>query len=122
MPSVESASALREFLQSGNGFTGFGTHGVVRAHIGAANHALLINDISCGHGQAEGVFAVELIQLVSELPINRLEVIGKHEDQAELSCQLQPEIRQYIKTQVEATMDRAPVPTQLRRNRNQISS
>src|SRR5271156_4316862 len=119
---LASASGLREFLQRADGFTRFRTSGVIRAHIGSTNHALLINDVSCGHGQAEGVFAVELIQLVSELQINRLEVIGKHEDQAELSCHLQSEIRQYIKTQVEATMDRAPVPPQLRRNRNQISS
>src|SRR3984957_8076221 len=117
-----SGSGLRELLQRADSFTRFGTSGVIRAHIGSTNRALLVNDVSCGHGQAEGVFAMELIQLVSELQINRLEVIGKHEDQAELSCQLQPEIRQYIKTQVEATMDRAPVPPQLRRNRNQISS
>src|SRR5271170_4020714 len=102
---LASTSGLRELLQCADGFTGFGTSGVIRAHIGSTNHALLINDVPCGHGQPEGVFAVELIQLVSELQINRLEVIGKHEHQAELSCQLQPEIRQYIKTQVEATMD-----------------
>src|SRR5271168_1567380 len=47
-------SGLREFLQRANGFTGFGTSGVIRAHIGATNHALLINDVSSGHGQAEG--------------------------------------------------------------------
>ena len=120
--AFSSASGLREFLQRADGFTGFGTSGVIRAHIGSTNQALLINDVSCGHGQAEGVFAVELIQLVSELQINRLEVIGKYEYQAKLSRYLQPEVGQYVKTQVEATMDRAPVPLQLRRNRNQISS
>src|ERR1700688_3988416 len=73
------ASGLREFLQRANCLTGFGTSGVIRAHIGATNHALLVNDVSCGHGQAESVFVVELIQLVSELQINRLEVVGKYE-------------------------------------------
>src|SRR6202050_5506244 len=107
---LTSASGLREFLQRADGFTGFGTSGVIRAHIGATNHALLINDVSCGHGQAEGVFAVELIQFVSELQINRLEVIGKHEDEAKLTRYLQPVVRQYIKTQIETTVDRAPVP------------
>ena len=120
--AFSSASGLREFLQRANCLTGFGTSGVIRAHIGATNHALLVNDVSCGHGQAESAFVVELIQLVSELQINRLEVIGKYEYQAKLSRYLQPEVGQYVKTQVEATMDRAPVPLQLRRNRNQISS
>src|SRR5580692_2459236 len=111
-----SASGLRELLQRADGFTGFGTSGVIRAHIGATNHALLVNDVSCGHGQAEGVFAVELIQLVSELQINRLEVIGKHEDEAKLTRNLQPTVRQYIEPQIETTVDRASVPLQLRRD------
>src|SRR5271154_4505494 len=119
---LASASGLREFLQRADGFTGFGTSGVIRAHIGAANHALLVNDVSCGHGQAESVFVVELIQLVSELQINRLKVIGKHEDEAKFTRHLQPTVRQYIEAQIETTMDRAAVPLQLRRNRNQISS
>src|SRR5271168_2003527 len=116
------ASGLREFLQRANGFTGFGTSGVIRAHIGATNHALLVNNVSCGHGQAVGVFAVELIQLVSELQINRLEVIGEHEDEAKLTRYLQPAVRQYIEAQIEATVDRASVPLQLRRDCHQASS
>ena len=112
--AFSSGSVLCELLQRADGFTGFGTSGVIRAHIGATNQALLVNDVSCGHGQAEGVFAVELIQLVSELQINRLEVIGEHEDEAKLTRYLQPTVRQYIEAQIEATVDRASVPLQLR--------
>jgi len=116
------ASALREFLQRADGFTWIGTYGVIRAHIGATNHPLLINDVACGHRQAKSVLAVELIQLVSELQINRLEVIGKCEYEAKLTRYLQPMVRQYIETQIEATMDRASVPLQLRRDCYQASS
>ena len=57
---------------------------------------------------------MELIQLVSELQINRLEVIGEHEDEAKLTRYLQPTVRQYIEAQIETTVDRASVPLQLR--------
>src|SRR5271155_4229562 len=119
---LSSGSGLREFPQRADGFTRFRTSGVIRAHIGSTNHALLINDVSCGHGQAEGVFAVELIQLVSELQINRLEVIGKHEDEAKLTRYLQPTVRQHVEAQIETTVDRASVSLQLRRDCHQASS
>jgi hypothetical protein len=119
---VELGSPLGEFLQRGDGFTGFRTYGVIRAHISAANHALLVNDVACGHRQAEGVFAVELVQLVSELHIHRFQVIGKCEYEAKLSCYLQPTVGQYIETQIEATMNGMTVLLQLRRDCHQASS
>ncbi len=118
----ELAFALREFLQSADGFTWIRTYSVIRAHVGATNHPLLVDDVSCGHRQPESVLSVELVQLVSELQINRLEVIGKHENEAKLTRYLQPTVRQYIETQIEATMDRASVPLQLRRDCYQARS
>ena len=106
-------SALRDSLQRANGFTRFGTHGVIRAHIRATNHALVVNDVSCRHRQAEGALAVELVQLVAELRINGFEVLGKFEYETKLGGYLQPTVSQYIETQIEATMDRASVPLQI---------
>src|SRR6516165_12417352 len=116
------AFASHDFLQRAKGFTRFGTHGVIRAHVGATNHALLVNDVSCRHRQAIGALAVELVQFVAELRINCFEVIGKFEYEAKLGCDLQPMVRQYIETQIEAATDRTSVPLQLRRDGHEASS
>ncbi len=90
MALVRKLSPFRSLLQYTDGLTWFRTHGVICVHIGATNHALRVDDIACGHRQAESVLAVELVQLVSELQIDRFEVIGKYEYEAKLSCYLQP--------------------------------
>jgi len=64
---VGLASALREFLQRADGFTWFGTYGVIRAHIGATNHALLVNDISCGHALCNFSRIEDIVQIYRTL-------------------------------------------------------
>ena len=112
---LELAPALRELLQRADCFTWVGAYGVIRVYLGATNHALLVNDVSRRHRQAESVLAVKLVQLAPELQINRFEVIGKHEYETKLTRYLQPAIAQHVETEIEATMDRVSVLLQLRR-------
>ena len=101
--------ALRELLQRADCFTWVGAYGVIRVYLGATNHALLVNDVSRRHGQAESVLAVKLVQLAPELQINRFEVIGEHEYETKLTGYLQPAVAQHVETEIEATMDRVSV-------------
>ena len=112
---LELAPVLRDLLQRADCFTWVRAHGVIRGNIGAPNHALLVDEVSRRHGQAENVLAVKLVQLAPELQINRFEVIGKHEYETKLTGYLQPAVAQHVETEIETTMDRVSVLLQLRR-------
>jgi hypothetical protein len=65
---------------------------------------------------------VEFIQLISELQVNLFELIGQYEYEAKLSGYLHTVVGQYVERHIEATMDRAPLLFQLRRNCYQVCS
>ena len=75
-----------------------------------------------GIGKRKALSPWNSSNLLRELRINCFEVIGKFEYETKLGCYLQPMVSQYIETQIEATMDRASVPLQLRRDCHEASS